>query len=221
MTRNEHMVMVIMQVLKSEKLSLESLKEKVPKGFWNKVSEIYPKDLGYPTEKSVLSNYFGKNKERIMLILESVNKPESTHNPDPEQPIPLSDSHSEPALQDSLKPTQKPIQASSYSKEEIYQLIDKVVQERLHELKTLRLNELGIDRNESPEFELVPEPETVKGSIGRKLNRKFVKTTVTVDQILWSLFEQQAKTLKIDKSRLLDSILWIHFDKPRLTYGNE
>lgn len=156
-----------------------------------------------------------------MLILESSYKPESVNKPYSEQSNSLSDSHSEPALQDSLKPTQKPIQASSYSKEEIYQLIDKVVQERLHELKTLRLNELGIDRNESPEFELVPEPETVKGSIGRKLNRKFVKTTVTVDQILWSLFEQQAKTLKIDKSRLLDSILWIHFDKPRLTYGNE
>lgn len=221
MTRNELMAHVMTQALKAKKMSLEGLKKKVPTGFWKKVSEIYPKDLGYPTHNTALSNYFGSNRDPIMSILESANKPEPTQEPEPEQIKALSDSHSEPALQDSLKPTQAPLQALPFSTDDLYGLIDKAIQKRLQELKTLRLNELGIVPNECPEFELVPEPETVKGSIGRKLTRKFVKTTVTVDQILWSLFEQQAKKLKIDKSRLLDSILWIHYGKPRLSYGNE
>lgn len=220
MTRNEQMVQAISQVLESENLSLECLNEKAPKGFWNKVSAIYPSGLGYPTEKSALSNYFGKNKKRIMLMLESDLFNTSTHEPYVEQTSLLSGSHSEPALQDSVKPTEKPIQASSCATHEIHQLIEKVVQKRLQELKSGILHELRSDvPNERLDFELVPEPVTIKGSIGRKLDRKFVKTTVTVDKILWSLFEQQAKSLRIEKSRLLDSILWLHYGKPGLTYG--
>ena len=222
MTRNETMANAMIQVLKSEGLSLECLQEKAPKGFWNKVSELYPTGQGYPTEKSALSNYFGKNKTPIMNILRSANREVSAFEPNKEQTELLSDAHSEPELQDSLKPTEKPIQASSYPTHEIHQLIEKVVQKRLQELKSGILNELRTDvPNERPYFDLVPEPETVKGSIGRKLTRQFVKTTLTIDKNLWLLFEQQAKSLKIDKSRLLDSILWLHFDKPTLTYGNE
>jgi hypothetical protein len=63
-------------------------------------------------------------------------------------------------------------------------------------------------------IELTPEP-----SPGRK--RKYVRSTITVDEKLWELVQEECKRLKILPPRLIDSLLWLHFNKPALSYQDE
>jgi hypothetical protein len=63
-------------------------------------------------------------------------------------------------------------------------------------------------------IELTPEP-----SPGRK--RKYVRSTITVDEKLWDLVQQECKRLQILPPRLIDSLLWLHFGKPTLSYQEE
>jgi hypothetical protein len=58
----------------------------------------------------------------------------------------------------------------------------------------------------------------LKGAIGRKQDRDFHKVTVTVDKELWKLFQREQKRLGASASRTMDTILWRHFGKPRLSF---
>jgi hypothetical protein len=75
--------------------------------------------------------------------------------------------------------------------------------------------------NESTEFELVPEAETVTGGAkGRRQDRQYLKISLTVDKNLWKIFREKQKKLNCSAPRLMDSILWNFFRKPNLSYGN-
>jgi hypothetical protein len=61
-----------------------------------------------------------------------------------------------------------------------------------------------------------PEPERVPGT--RKENREWERVSATVDSNLMKLFNLERKQRRMSTSRLLETILWLHFNKPRLSY---
>ena len=60
-------------------------------------------------------------------------------------------------------------------------------------------------------FELTPEPSGDK-------KRSYYRATVTVDTELWKRVQEECSKLRILPPRLLDSILWLHFNKPPLSF---
>ena len=67
-----------------------------------------------------------------------------------------------------------------------------------------------------PTLEEPPEPERVPGT--RKENRDWERISATVDSNLIKHFNLERKKRRMTTSRLLETILWNHFGKPRLSY---
>lgn len=63
-------------------------------------------------------------------------------------------------------------------------------------------------------LELTPEP--VRGK-----RRSYTRTTITVDDKLWELVQEECRKLHILPPRLLDSLLWHYFQRPTLSYQDE
>ena len=63
-------------------------------------------------------------------------------------------------------------------------------------------------------LELTPEP--VRGK-----RRVYTRSTITVDNELWKLVQEECGNLHILPPRLIDSLLWHYFKKPRLSYQYE
>lgn len=209
MTRQEHLAKAIKEVLDAENLSIEIFDNQLPRKFWQKVSDRLPDGLGWKTDKASLSNYFGNNKTSILPILNSdfmafVDEP--SHYDTAQQSLYLSDTvENTPKTQ---------IQTISISTDELHQMIDKVVSDKLSAIKSSV-------QNDTDNIELVPKPKPKKGEgKGRRLDRQFDKVTITIDKNLNKLFNQEARRLRIEQSRLIDSILWNRYGKPALTYGD-
>jgi len=61
-----------------------------------------------------------------------------------------------------------------------------------------------------------PEPERVPGT--RRENREWERVSATVDSNLMKLFNLERKKRRMSTSRLLETILWLHYGKPTLSY---
>jgi hypothetical protein len=61
-----------------------------------------------------------------------------------------------------------------------------------------------------------PEPERVPGT--RRENREWERVSATVDSNLMKLFNLERKKRRMSTSRLLETILWLHYGKPKLSY---
>jgi hypothetical protein len=61
-----------------------------------------------------------------------------------------------------------------------------------------------------------PEPERVPGT--RRENRDWERISATIDRNLIKFFNREKKKRRISTSRLLETILWLHYGKPRLSY---
>jgi hypothetical protein len=67
-----------------------------------------------------------------------------------------------------------------------------------------------------PTLEEPPEPERVPGT--RRENREWERVSATVDSNLMKLFNLERKKRRMSTSRLLETILWLHYGKPNLSY---
>ena len=67
--------------------------------------------------------------------------------------------------------------------------------------------------------DLPPEPETIRGGEpGRRENRRYRKTTITVDEGLWQAFEAERKRQGVSVSRMADICFWRALGKPRMSF---
>lgn len=64
-------------------------------------------------------------------------------------------------------------------------------------------------------------PEPPREGKGKRRTRRYGRITVTVDESLLRLFEEEQRTRSLSASRLLDSILWTRYGKPSLSYQGE
>lgn len=183
------------------------ISKKVKRGsFWSDVLDNYPKGFPKPKDKDQISSYYSKDKTAIIGILESdpdiKHLRESVSETDPD--------HNAQDAQSEALPTYQTLQIDSDLESKITEMVAKAIAEQLSGQSIPKHYE---------HTELVPEPTTVKGgSKGRRLNRLYWKKTISIDRTLWTLFEKEAKDLKIPVSRLIDSILWLRYGKPDLTY---
>ena len=67
-----------------------------------------------------------------------------------------------------------------------------------------------------PTLDEPPEPERIPGT--RRENREWERVSATVDSNLMKLFNLERKKRRMSTSRLLETILWLHYGKPNLSY---
>lgn len=195
MTQNEILADAISQVLVADGLTISDIKARTPRGFWKRVSNLIGKDWSH--DKG-LSQKWKRTQDELISIM-------SGHDPE-----------SLPALQPQpTLSTQQTLQPQQLAVSDIEKLVETLLDKRLSSIKE-------ISHNTHNDFELAPKPMTIRGGAkGRKENRKYFNLSVAIDNNLYELFEQERDKLNIPKSRLLDSILWNHYNKPQLTYGLE
>lgn len=69
--------------------------------------------------------------------------------------------------------------------------------------------------------DIPPEPATVRGVKGRRQDRDYQKVTLTIDRALWELFEAERKGLSVSAARMMDTILWRYFGRPKLSFEKD
>ena len=194
MTKNEILADAISQVLVADGLTLNDIKERIPRGFWIKVSSIIGK--GWAHDKG-LPQRWKRSKEELISIISG----RDSESLSPLQPQPTLFTHQ--TLQPQLTIS------------DIEQIFETLLDKRLSSIK-------DISHNTHNDFELAPKPQTIRGGAkGRKENRKYFNLSVAIDNNLNELFEEERERLNVPKSRLLDSILWHHYGRPKLTYGSD
>jgi hypothetical protein len=188
--------------------------------YWLDVLDNYPESFDKPKGKSQISSYYSKDRLQIIEML----------NNDPDI-IAFLASHSSSSLpnnaQDAL-PLQEPAKAKNMpiqdSKQKALQPSQPLlsvsvadIAKMVDEAVAKRLSEQPIQKHYD-ETDLVPEPVVIKGKgKGRQLNRHAWKKSISIDKILWSHFEKEAKERRIPVSRLMDSILWVRYGRPKTT----
>ncbi|MFC1834106.1 hypothetical protein ACFL2Q_05145 [Thermodesulfobacteriota bacterium] len=69
------------------------------------------------------------------------------------------------------------------------------------------------------EMEEPPEPRRVPGT--RRETREWDRISATIDKNVMKLFNQEKKLRRMSTSRLLETVLWLYFGKPRLSYQED
>lgn len=78
--------------------------------------------------------------------------------------------------------------------------------------------------HEPIEGEFPPAPKEIpSGSRGGRpgTTRKYVRTTVSIDENLWRAFEKERDRLRLGTGRMLDICIWRALGKPKLSYEDE
>jgi len=91
-------------------------------------------------------------------------------------------------------------------------LAQEAALEALQSSSTFRTQPVG-------EGEEPPEPTRVSGT--RRENRDWGRISATVDKNLLKHFNLERKQRRLSASRLLETILWLHYGKPELSYGEK
>lgn len=195
MTDNEILADAMKRVLDGKGKSLaDFLKEKTKRGFWGEVFAVLPDNHGF-TDKAALSNRYGKenNKKEINALIDSGY----THYTD------YTDTEHNDASRyiDTGALTEQRVR--ELIREELSMLNDSVIPDTDH-------------------YILCPESETVRGeSRGNRKKRDYMRFTSTIDVALWDLLRKEQKKLKTTMPRLLDSILWHRYGKPKLSFEKD
>ena len=111
-------------------------------------------------------------------------------------------------------PRKEPLQMSisAYAPEMTEQRVREIVQEELKQLPDSYLSAREV-------FELCAEsPNIIGEGKGRRQERVYDRVSITVDRVLWKMFKDEQKRLQINAPRLMDSILWHRYGKPKLSF---
>jgi hypothetical protein len=177
--------------------------------FWQVVLDNYPKGFPAPKDKGQISSYYSKDRNAIREILANDADLKALRESDSAPSPVLNVTHNAQDAPPKALPTSQTLHVEHSLDDKIAQMVSKAVTEQLSLLAIPKHYE---------QTELVPEPTTIKGGAkGRKQNRLYWKKTISIDRTLWALFEKECKDLKIPVSRLIDTVLWMRYGKPKTT----
>jgi len=110
-----------------------------------------------------------------------------------------------------------PEQWISQIEDHVEDMMKPVMLRIAEEVATEVLQSISVSRTESVgALEEPPEPERVPGT--RRENRDWERISATIDRNLIKFFNREKKERRMSTSRLLETILWLHYGKPRLSY---
>ena len=110
-----------------------------------------------------------------------------------------------------------PEQWISQIEDHVEDMMKPVMLRIAEEAATEVLQSISVSRAESVGgLEEPPEPERVPGT--RRENRDWERISATIDRNLIKFFNREKKERRMSTSRLLETILWLHYGKPKLSY---
>jgi len=193
---------IISEVLDEKGLSYDQLKRRAPKGFWQIVTDRL-KEAGIMNQegKDWLRNeakeYWKTNQEEIARLIEGQSCPESIEEPAEEKHGIVNDQN---ISDDANYVTRAEFDAA------------------LSELRDEIQAEIGNIPKVSEDYELAPSAPTEGKKI---LGPPREKLGVTIDKILMDMLEKEKKKRGVSMSRMLDTICWHFFGRPRLSFQEE
>ena len=199
--RNKLVADAIAIVLKNRGLSVEYFAtHPIPPKFWPEVHKALPEDQKLDIKAHLIDRWSRKNKAGIqtnkIAILAMLGYDHYDHN------APLFEQHSLSTLP-----------AQSISETEVRRIVQEELDRRLSGPSASIHNE---------HIELCPEADTITGEgKGRRLKRKYERVSITIDPQLWTLFRSEQKKLHSTAPKLMDSILWLHYGKPKLSFEQQ
>jgi len=175
--------------------------------------EGYLDSSGKPfTKSNITSNYsrrYGSNprkKMSIPTVHQDKPKPKKERS---KRSQPLKETPPEPAVELITEPAPKD------TKEEIEDM-EARMRAIAHEVCSEMLKNVPTVHTVGTAEDLPPEP--AREGKGKRRTRRYGRITVTVDESLLRLFENEQRDRSLSASRLLDGILWTRYGKPTLSY---
>lgn len=111
-----------------------------------------------------------------------------------------------------------PEQWMSQIEDHVEDMMKPVMMRIAQEAATERFQSMSVSASAElvPTLDEPPEPERVPGT--RRENRDWERISATVDRNLIKFFNREKKERRLSTSRLLETILWLHYGKPGLSY---
>ncbi|MGO9571851.1 MAG: hypothetical protein ACLP5H_30365 [Desulfomonilaceae bacterium] len=172
------------------------------------INEEFEANIPYSTIRGYGLKYKQKLKKTGLSLKHGESEERSEREEDNQRPAPRTRGRTEKQpikVPDELMPVKE-------LDDRMRLVAREVFQEMLHNMRNER--NVMADAEDSP-----PEPETLKkAGKGRRENRNYVKASVTVDKVLWDLFTTERDHMRVSTGRLMDIILWRHFNRPKLSF---
>lgn len=203
--KNKLVADAIAIVLKNKGITVEEFAtHSVSKDFWLEVHEALPEDQKLDIKIHLVDRWTRKNKEGVrtnrIAILSMLGY---VHNADTEK----SHEHNAPLFTQHSLST---LSTQNITEKEVRRIVQEELDRRLSGPSASIHNE---------HIELCPEADTITGEgKGRRLKRKYERVSLTIDSELWKLFRAEQKRLNTTAPRLMDSILWTYYGKPKLSF---
>jgi hypothetical protein len=194
-------ILAVFKENKKNPMILEN--ESMPRGYFGQIREILPDEFSWPPRDTGLSKLFNENKQVILNILKADKQPTS------EEPTQISSVQTEEP--ERYEQVTKPICSGDIPIQTIEQIVEKIIDRRLLELKEgLLTKQYGL--------ELAPARSFIKGKRGKQENRKSRPIATSIDSELYKRFQADRKRYGVSESFMLDSIIWHFYQKPKLSY---
>jgi hypothetical protein len=186
--RNEVIAKAIYSVLIREGWSPIILEEKAPRGLWVEVLAELPQNIPVPRDSAKLSNHVKRNKKEIIELVNAFFEVDEV----------------ETIYQPDSGKVEKQSRPHQLTEDDVRSIVLEELAKRAPNISSTPLED----------DILCPEPEFQD----KTHKRMYYRVSVTVDQNLWNLFKADQKRWKTTTPHLLDSILWKHYNHPKLSF---
>jgi len=95
--------------------------------------------------------------------------------------------------------------------------VDAEIDQRVEAICRRVVGEM-LQQSGSVERDTPPAPTARRGERGRKENREYRRYTIGIDVALADLFDKELEETGLSSGKLMDRILWLRYNKPRLSY---
>jgi len=194
-TKNEIIAIGIAEVLRRRRMSIDDISaHKLPQLFWSDVFDVVT-GQGHKIHRTgdLSVRWARKNRQGLYYHRAEIIRIL--------REIMVDNFEVKPA---ELEPSRDEI----ITKTDIINIVNKILDER------------NFNSANNADNILCPEPVNVRGQ-NIIYRREYVPMNSTIDVVLWGEFQALRRKLRVSTPRLLDSILWAFFGKPRLSFEIE
>lgn len=202
--KRQPLIDTIIAICRKHNYKVGHLKGNKPSEFWSQVISALPTDeITWSTGVGYYRNVWPDIQQDVLNILKADKQTISTASTQI-----TTVQTEEPERSEQVK---KPICSEDIPIQTIEQIVEKIIDKRLLELKEgLLTKQYGL--------ELAPLRAFIKGKRGKQENRKPRDIATSLDKELYKRFQADRQRYGVSESFMLDTILWHFYQKPKLSY---
>jgi hypothetical protein len=209
---NRDFAKAILKSMEEEGIDLAELEQRAPRGFWelviktlNEMGTPGPKEKKWIDAKQA-SQHWKRNMDSITTFIdEVVSENTAPMKTSPEEQVPAEPNRNDAETGEDL--------VTRREFREALKDLEAMIENKISQVKAgMEVSKIQKAPDGYPELAPQPAMTGKKFTVGRQ------KLGVTIDSVLMEKLEKESKTRGISMSRMVDTVVWHYFGRPRLSF---